>query len=150
MKTHTHSDDFNVADFAMVFEELTRIIIRLPSSEKLSFTTLSVLHTLSLKSPMRLTELAANEQITQPAITQLVSRLERDGMVERHSDPGDGRVVLVHITEQGVQIINSRRLERIAHLSKFFEGLTPEDKTAIQHAIPSLRHLVEIGNRTNV
>ncbi|GGF91351.1 MarR family transcriptional regulator [Paenibacillus albidus] len=146
MKINADSDDFNVADFAMVFEELTRIIIRLPSIEKLSFTTLSVLHTLSRKSPMRLTELAATEQITQPAITQLVTRLERDGLVQRRSDPSDGRVVQVHITEQGAEVIDSRRSERIAQLSKFFEGLTLEDKTAIALAIPSLQHLVEIGN----
>ncbi|MBT2293457.1 MarR family transcriptional regulator [Paenibacillus albidus] len=97
---------------------------------------------------MRLTELAATEQITQPAITQLVTRLERDGLVQRRSDPGDGRVVQVHITEQGAEVIDSRRSERIAQLSKFFEGLTLEDKTAITLAIPSLQHLVEIGSRS--
>ncbi|WP_284646303.1 MarR family winged helix-turn-helix transcriptional regulator [Paenibacillus silviterrae] len=135
-----------MTDFAMIFEELTRIIIRLPSIEKLSFTTLSVLHTLSRKSPMRLTELTATEQITQSAITQLVTRLERDGLVERRSDPSDGRVVLVHITQEGAKIIDSRRSERIAHLSKLFERLTQEEKIAIAVAIPALRHLSEIGN----
>ncbi|WP_246183461.1 MarR family winged helix-turn-helix transcriptional regulator [Paenibacillus methanolicus] len=146
MKPNDHVNDINLTDFAMAFEELTRIIIRLPSIEKLSFTTLSVLHTLSRKSPMRLTELTATEQITQSAITQLVTRLERDGLVERRPDPSDGRVVLVHITEEGAKIIDSRRSERIAHLSKLFERLTPEEKTAIAEAIPALRHLAEIGN----
>ncbi|WP_185702994.1 MarR family winged helix-turn-helix transcriptional regulator [Paenibacillus rhizophilus] len=130
----------------MVFEDLTRIIIRMPSIEKLSFTTLSVLHTLSRKSPMRLTELTANEQVTQSGITQLVTRLERDGLVERRPDPNDGRVVQVHITERGANVIDSRRSERIEQLSKFIEGLTPEDKLAIASAIPALRRLAELGN----
>jgi len=139
-------NELNVTDFAMVFEDLTRIFIRLPAIEKLSFTTLSVLHTLSRKSPMRLTELTANEQVTQSAITQLVTRLERDGFVERRPDPNDGRVVQVHITERGANVIDSRRLDRIAQISKFMEGLTLEEKRAIAAAIPALRHLVELGN----
>jgi len=139
-------DELNVTDFAMVFEDLTRIFIRLPTIEKLSFTTLSVLHTLSRKSPMRLTELTANEQVTQSAITQLVTRLERDGFVERRPDPNDGRVVQVHITERGANVIDSRRLDRIAQITKFMEGLTLEEKRAIAAAIPALKRLVELGN----
>ncbi|WP_258881444.1 MarR family winged helix-turn-helix transcriptional regulator [Paenibacillus sp. sptzw28] len=146
MEPKNNLTELNVSDFAMVFEDLTRIFIRLPSIEKLSFTTLSVLHTLSLKSPMRLTELTVNEQVTQSAVTQLVTRLERDGLVERRPDPNDGRVVQVHITALGANVIDSRRLDRIAQLSKFMEGLTLEEKQAIASAIPALRRLVELGN----
>jgi DNA-binding MarR family transcriptional regulator len=146
MEPKNNLTELNVSDFAMVFEDLTRIFIRLPSIEKLSFTTLSVLHTLCRKSPMRLTELTANEQVTQSAITQLVTRLERDGLVERRPDPNDGRVVQVHITALGANVIDSRRLDRMAQLSKFFEGLTLEEKRAIASAIPALRRLVELGN----
>ncbi|MBB6729436.1 MarR family winged helix-turn-helix transcriptional regulator [Cohnella zeiphila] len=148
MKPKTPTDGLQVADFALVFEELTRILIRLPSIEKLSFTTLSVLHTLSRKSPMRLTSLTATEQVTQSAITQIVTRLERDGLVERRPDPTDGRVVQVHITEAGAKVIDSRRSERIAHLSKFMERLTPEDKQAIASALPALRRLAERANES--
>ncbi len=146
MKTNDTLNERNAADFAMAFEELTRIIIRLPSSDKLSFTTLSVLHTLSRRSPMRLTELTANEQVTQSGMTQLVTRLEKDGLVERRPDPKDGRVVLVHLTERGADIIQSRRTERIAHLSGFMEELTPEERQAIASAIPALLHLADAGN----
>ncbi|WP_028608370.1 MarR family winged helix-turn-helix transcriptional regulator [Paenibacillus harenae] len=145
MEPKNNLTELNVSDFAMVFEDLTRIFIRLPSIEKLSFTTLSVLHTLSLKSPMRLTELTVNEQVTQSAITQLVTRLERDGLVERRPDPNDGRVVQVYITALGANVIDSRRLNRITQLSKFSEGLTQEEKRAIASAIPALRRLVELG-----
>ncbi|KQO16626.1 MarR family transcriptional regulator [Paenibacillus sp. Leaf72] len=145
MKPKNNLTELNVSDFAMVFEDLTRIFIRMPSIEKLSFTTLSVLHTLSLKSPMRLTELTVNEQVTQSGITQLVTRLERDGLVERRPDPNDGRVVQVHITALGANVIDSRRLNRITKLSKFSEGLTEEEKQAIASAIPALKRLVELG-----
>lgn len=146
MKPKNPPTDLNVADLTLALEDLTRILIRLPSIEKLSFTTLSVLHTLSRKSPMRLTELTATEQVTQSAITQLVTRLERDGLVERRPDHNDGRVVQVHITALGANVIDSRRLDRMAQLSKFTQGLSLEEQQAITSAIPALQHLAKLGN----
>jgi ABC-type branched-subunit amino acid transport system ATPase component len=69
----------------------------------------------------------------------------RDGLVERQPDPNDGRVVQVHITALGANVIDSRRLDRMTKLSKFIEGLTLEEKRAIASAIPALRRLVELG-----
>ncbi|HEY9523564.1 MAG TPA: MarR family transcriptional regulator, partial [Thermopolyspora sp.] len=46
----------------------------------LSMTTLSTLADLERFGPRRLTELAALEGVTQPAMTQIVSRLEREGL----------------------------------------------------------------------
>ncbi|MEK5642959.1 MarR family transcriptional regulator [Paenibacillus rhizosphaerae] len=145
MKPKHLSKELDVADFVQVIENLTRINIRLPSIEKLSFTALSVLHTLTHNSPMRLTELTATEQVTQSAITQIVIKLERDGLVERRSDPHDGRAVLVQITPQGANVIDSRRLERIGRIAGFAEHLTAEERQAIAGAIPALRRLVEIA-----
>src|SRR5690348_11136600 len=104
MTDHFSDADLNVGDLTTVIEEFTTIFIRLPSVEKLSFTSLSVLHTLSRKGPMRLTDLTVTEQMTQPAITQMVRRLEDDGLVERQTDPRDARVVLIQLTPRGAQI----------------------------------------------
>src|SRR6476659_5895757 len=46
----------------------------------------------------RITELAAQEGISQPGVTQLVNRLERRGWVERRNDAQDRRAVVVAIT----------------------------------------------------
>jgi DNA-binding MarR family transcriptional regulator len=117
----------------------------LPLLEKLSFTTLSVLDTLAFAGPMRLTDLTATEQISQPGITQLVTRLERDGLVERHPDPSDGRAVLVHITEAGRQIGRSRHDDRARHLAPLIAQLTAEQRQAIANALPALTRLAELG-----
>src|ERR1700761_2178570 len=44
--------------------------------------------------PQRITELAAAEGVTQPAITRLVDRLQERGWVTREQHPEDGRVVM--------------------------------------------------------
>jgi DNA-binding MarR family transcriptional regulator len=45
--------------------------------------------------------------VTQSAMTQIVTRLERDGLVERRPDPTDGRAVLVSVTPAGTSVIDS-------------------------------------------
>ncbi|MET7854271.1 MarR family transcriptional regulator [Streptomyces avermitilis] len=138
--------ELDVDAFTTAIESFNRFYIRLPVLEKLSFTTLSVLDTLAFGgSPMRLTDLARTEQVSQPGITQLVTRLERDGLVERRPDPSDGRAVLVHITEAGRKIGRSRHEDRTRHLTPLVAQLAPEQRQAIADALPALAHLAKIG-----
>ncbi|WP_406176894.1 MarR family winged helix-turn-helix transcriptional regulator [Streptomyces sp. NBC_00996] len=136
--------DLGATDLAAVLGEFTRGSIRLPATEKHSFTTLSVLRTLAHKGPMRLTTLKASEQITQPAITQLVRRLERDGLVERHPDPEDGRAVLVQVTPAGARIVRTRQQDRVRRFSQLLEALTPEERHAIGAALPALARMAAL------
>jgi DNA-binding MarR family transcriptional regulator len=137
-------DDLDVAELTGVLESFVRMFIRLPSIQRLSFTTLSVLHTLARLGPMRLTELTASEQVTQSAVTQIVTKLERDGLVERRPDPSDGRAVLVRITPAGAAIVDGRRDDRIAHLRRLVAGLGAQERAAIAHALPALAHLTQL------
>ncbi|NUW46955.1 MarR family transcriptional regulator [Nonomuraea rhodomycinica] len=123
------------------------MFIRLPSVQRLSFTTLSVLHTLAGRGPRRLTALAAGEQVTQPAMTQMVTKLQRDGLVERRADPSDSRAVLVHITAAGAAVVQGRRADRVAHLAELAARLTPGEWAAIAAALPALRRLVDADRR---
>ncbi|MEU2562990.1 MarR family transcriptional regulator [Streptomyces longispororuber] len=139
-------DDLDVHAFTTALENFNRFYIRLPTLEKLPFTTLSVLDTLAFGgSPRRLTELTRTEQLTQPAITQLITRLEREGLVERRPDPSDGRAVLVHITEAGRRVGRSRHQDRTRHLSPLIARLSPEDRRALAAALPALTRLAELG-----
>ena len=50
-------------------------------------------------------ELALCARIEQPSMAQLLSRLERDGMIKRSPDPGDGRSSLISITRKAQGIL---------------------------------------------
>lgn len=141
-------DTLDVDALTRTIENFNRFYIRLPTLQKLSFTTLSVLDTLAFSGPKRLTELARTEQISQPGLTQLITRLERDGLVERRPDPTDGRAALIHITEDGRQIGQSRHDDRARQLLPAIAQLTPEERRAIAGALPALSRLAEIGTRT--
>jgi DNA-binding MarR family transcriptional regulator len=137
--------ELDVGELTTVIEEFNSLFIRLPVTGRLSFTTLSVLHTLSRRSPLRLSELTATEQVTQPAITQLVTRLERDGLVERRPDPGDRRAVLVQLTPAGAAVVAGRRASRVRRLAGLTGRLTPAERAAIAAALPALSRLTALG-----
>ncbi|WP_246574578.1 MarR family winged helix-turn-helix transcriptional regulator [Streptomyces genisteinicus] len=139
--------DLDVGDFARAIENFNRYYIRLAMVQKLSFTTLSVLDTLAVSGPKRLTDLVRTEQMSQPGLTQLVTRLERDGLVERRPDPADGRAALVHITDRGREIGQARLEDRCRHLRPLIAQLTPGERQAIAAALPALTRLAELGNQ---
>ena len=92
------------AEVAAGLERLLALI-RWLSPPGLSLTTAATLATLDRSGPCRLTALAVNEGVTQPAMTQLVGRLEESGLAIRCADPADGRAVHVQITNAGRELV---------------------------------------------
>jgi DNA-binding MarR family transcriptional regulator len=78
-------------------------------------------------------------------MTQLVTRLERDGLVRRTASDDDGRVVLVQVTSAGEQIVARRRAERAAALRDLLRRLDPADRAAVRAAIPALERLADLA-----
>lgn len=111
-----------------------------------SLTTASTLHRLDTAGPSRLTDLAAGEGVTQPAMTQLVSRLERQGLAERRGHQQDRRVVMVHITEAGTRLLGQRRAYRAAALTQLLASLPAEDERSIAAALPALVRLAAMAS----
>jgi DNA-binding MarR family transcriptional regulator len=135
----------DVEALTTVIEDFNTIFIRLPSTGRFNFSTLSVLQTLARKGPLRLTDLTATEQLKQPALTSLVARLERDGLVSRRPDPRDGRAVLLSLTRQGRQVVRSRHANRVATLSRLVDQLTDQERATLAGSAQVLARLTEIA-----
>jgi DNA-binding MarR family transcriptional regulator len=133
-----------------VLEEVTRLVRRLATFGDLSLTAAMVLARLDREGPVRLTELAVSEGVSQPGMTQLVTRLERDGLVRRQASAGDRRGVLVAVTEAGATLVASRRAERAAALSRLMSRLDGGDRAAITAALPALSRLVDAGRAASL
>jgi DNA-binding MarR family transcriptional regulator len=129
-----------------VIEDFNTVFIRLASVQRLSFSTLSVLHSLSRGGPMRLTDLLATEQIKQPALTSLVSKLEEAGLVSRRPDPSDGRAALLSLTSAGEMVVRSRHAERVAMLARLTDRLDDRDRAVLADAQGVLSRLVAIAH----
>lgn len=112
------------------------------STVQISRTEAGVLGALS-PFPRRVTELAAREGVTQPAMSRLVDRLGKRGWLERRPDPGDGRVVLVALTAHGQSVLDGLRSEYRALLHEEMATLPTDDVDTLARAIEILDELIE-------
>jgi DNA-binding MarR family transcriptional regulator len=129
---------------AAAFERLYEALRRLTPRDGLSLTAASTLRRLHRSGPHRLCALHVAEGVTQPAMTQLVTRLERDGLAARSPDPADRRVVVVTITEAGRALVEHRRARYATALADVLDGLAAADRSAILAALPAMERLAEV------
>jgi DNA-binding MarR family transcriptional regulator len=126
-------------------EDFNSVFIRLPASDRLNFSALSVLHTLSRVGPCRLSDLVRTEQIKQPALTSAVAKLERGGLVERRPDPGDGRAWMLSLTADGQSIVSRRHADRAERLGGLIDRLPPADRTRLLSIAGVLDQVVQLA-----
>jgi DNA-binding MarR family transcriptional regulator len=117
-----------VMEVAIGIERLFALLRWLTPPSGLSLTAAATLSTLVRSGPCRLTDLAIREGVTQPAMTQLVARLQDGGLVQRVADPSDGRAVLVSVTPAGRAVVAGRRAARAERLAGLVTQLTPDQQ----------------------
>ena len=110
-----------------------------------SLTIRAVLATLADDGPTRLTALAAATGVSQPAMTQCVGRMEREGLVIRIIDPEDARATLVDVTDAG-RALRGELLESVhERLADLVDTLSPRDEAtlglAMRVALPIIEQL---------
>lgn len=71
---------------------------------------------------MRRVDLAEQILLTASGITRLLDGLERSGLVERASCPGDRRVVHAVLTDAGLAKLREASGSHIAQINDLFEG----------------------------
>ena len=126
------------AGVAAGLERLIGLFRSLSPPDGLSLTAAATLATLERSGPRRLTALAAQEGVTQPAMTQLIARLQDSGLVGRDADPADGRVVQVRLTEAGREMLARRRAIRAERLAVILALISPADQAALAAALPAI------------
>ena len=136
--------DSLAAALATDFERIVGLFRSLSPASGLSMTAAATLAGIERLGPQRLTLLAVREGVSQPAMTQLISRLEESGLVRREPSPDDGRVVLVAITELGQATLARRRSARAERLAGIIAQLSPDHRAALAAALPALDALASV------
>ena len=102
------------APLAQEFREtLGRLVRRLRAeSGQPPVGQLAVLGRLDREGPASTSDLAAAERMRPQSMAQNVRELEALGLVSRRPDPGDGRRILVELTEAGLAAVHASRARR--------------------------------------
>jgi DNA-binding MarR family transcriptional regulator len=102
----------------------------------------SVLLPLFEEDGLRLGELARRARLSKQTMTELVRRLERDGLVERRPDPSDGRAALVLLTER-TRAFEPVAAGVLAELDRLVRGRL--DGERVDELKTALRELLDLG-----
>ena len=113
----------------------------------ISATQFTTLETLRRGGPLRVSELAVREQLTQPGMTILLHRLEADGLARRIADPTDGRATLVEITAAGIELVEARHASRRAIFAAEVQRLAPAEQAALQAAVEAIQAIADSTSR---
>ena len=89
--------------------------------------------------PLTLSQLAARLSCVRSNMTQLVDRLEADGLVRRVDDPTDRRSVKAELTDAGRerQVAGEKALRRVQ--SEFAATLTSNESRAVEAALGAIK-----------
>lgn len=121
---------------------LVRLLVRQVHAPEISRTEVEVLSILT-EGPRRVTELAELEGLAQPTMTLLVKRLEDKGWVYREGLPGDGRVVMIAITDAGGEARQTFRERFFAALRADLRDLTDQQLDDLATAAKTVSSFVD-------
>lgn len=140
-------------DFGKTIERLERAYIsfmrelgpKLAEDTELGLTgpQFYILHLLSQKEKFMVTEIASKMGVKPSAITVMIERLHKNGLVMRDRDENDRRVVLIYLTERGYETLQKakqKRFETIAHYFKHLESEELESLVQIYEKLTRIAH----------
>jgi DNA-binding MarR family transcriptional regulator len=105
--------------------------------------TLATLALIERHGPARVSDLAEVARVDTSVVSRLAKSLEQSGLVERHSDPVDGRAHRLEIAAAGREALEAGRREMAEHMADRLVGWTDEELHELNTAL--LRLLRDLG-----
>jgi len=88
---------------------------------------------------LKMRELSRRLMVTGGNVTGLTDRLVAEGLVERHSDPADGRAQTVRLTAAGQRHFSTMATEHEAWVAGLFSGLAPAKQALLFELLGELK-----------
>ncbi len=82
-----------------------------------------ILSLLTRRDKTTVSELAAEMRVKPSAITAMIDRLHKHGLVHRDRDDQDRRIVYIQLTETGLHTLEQNRLNRVRILNRYLRQL---------------------------
>lgn len=122
----------------------SRLLLRLQDERLrpygLGMSQMPVLHALEDGGALSQKELAQRARVEQPTMAEMLSRMERDGVVEREPNPEDRRGTLISLSRRARSRWPKGKVELMAVEGEATAGLSAADKAQL---LALLRRFVE-------
>ena len=116
-------------------------LLRQDTTEGLTLTQLSTLVRVEEHEPVRPGQLATLEGISPSTLTRLIASLEESKLILRLTDPTDGRVSHLRLSDEGRAVLERIRSRRTARLQEGLAALSEADLDRLRAALPALEQL---------
>lgn len=110
---------------------------------ELTPTAAAALATVERHGPLTPSELAEAERVKRPTATRILRGLTGAGLVERTTDPDDGRYAVVSVTPTGRERLRRLRRRKNAYLARRMRDLPADDVRTLERAAAILERLLE-------
>ena len=137
MSTGADTTIFALLDAAHALENRLEAALNRAGLSTPKYSLLTAL--VASQDPLSLSELAGTLSCVRSNMTQLVDRLEAEGLVKRVDDPADRRVVKAAITNEGRRKQEAGAHEIEALHREFAAGVDPADRAAFQRLLTVLK-----------
>jgi DNA-binding MarR family transcriptional regulator len=140
--------DLDVGQLAAVLRANVGLLLRrlrqVQGEGELTLPESSALVRLERGGPATPSALARLEQISPQSMGATLAALESRGLIERHSDPDDGRRSVMSVTEAGRQVLGDRRNARTEQLARALSaGFTQAELEQLMAVAPLLERLAQ-------
>ncbi|MDD5288357.1 MAG: MarR family transcriptional regulator [Dehalococcoidales bacterium] len=105
---------------------------------RLHFAVMGVLS----RGNMTVSELANILTMSKPQMTHLIDQLVNLGVVERHPDTADRRVINLNLTSRGILLRDEMKGKVKENIKNKLANLTPEELTEMSVSLETLSRIV--------
>jgi DNA-binding MarR family transcriptional regulator len=142
------SQDLDVNEVAATLRVSIGLFLRrlrqAPVRDDITMPEVSVLVRLERGGPATSAALARLEQISPQGMGTTLAGLEARGFVQRHPDPGDGRRVLMSVTDSGSKVLWDKRNARTEQLARVLSAeFTRSEIRQLMAAAPLIERLAQ-------
>jgi DNA-binding MarR family transcriptional regulator len=116
---------------------------QISSIKTYSMTEFETVKFLARHESLSPSELATLTRVKTQSMSQILKKMELQGVIERTRSENDGRKVHISLTPAGKEIVTKTRYERDEWLKNAIESsLTKEEKELLAKALPVLQKLI--------
>ena len=121
-----------IHSFREIQPKFSRLYARILIHADLNLPQFALLSQLAnLTRPLSMTEAGSRLGITKPAVTNLVDRLEKKGLLQRKPHTKDRRIFLLEIKPKGKILVRRVQGEALSVLLKTLEKFTGREKETV-------------------
>ncbi len=129
--------------FREIHPKFSRFYVHILAAVDLTLPQYALLNQLTLSNPISMTEASSRLQITKPAVTNLVDRLEEKKFLRRVPHPKDRRIILLSVLPKGAKLISRVQAASLELLLKAYDRFDTKEHAIISRFYVTLSETMD-------